>query len=66
MHKPENDPIMDEVYANRREISLHFGNDPKRYIAGIREMKRRAAEAGLSFLAYCKSVAGTEEMLPMA
>ena len=31
MHKPENDPIMDEVYANRREISLHFGNDPKRY-----------------------------------
>ncbi len=64
MHKPENDPIMDEVYANRREISLHFGNDPKRYIAGIREMKRRAAEAGLSFLAYCKSVAGTEEMLP--
>ena len=64
MHKPENDPIMDEVYANRREISLHFGNDPKRYIAGIREMKRRAAEVGLSFLAYCKSVAGTEEMLP--
>ena len=64
MHKPENDPIMDEVYANRREISLHFGNDPKRYIAGIREMKRRAAEAGLSFLAYCKSVAGTEDMLP--
>ena len=64
MHNPENDPIMDEVYANRREISLHFGNDPKRYIAGIREMKRRAAEAGLSFLAYCKSVAGTEEMLP--
>lgn len=64
MTKTDNDPIMDEVYANRREISLRFGNDPERYIAGIREMKRRAAAAGLSFLAYCKSVAGTEAMLP--
>ena len=53
---------MDEVYANRREISARFGNDPKRYIACIREMKHRAQEAGLSFLAYCKSVKGTEAM----
>ena len=66
MRKQENDPIMDEVYANRREISMRFGNDPKRYIACIREMKRRAQEAGLSFFAYCKSVMGTEAMLPMA
>ena len=66
MRKQETDPIMDEVYANRREISMRFGNDPKRYIACIREMKRRAQEAGLSFFAYCKSVMGTEAMLPMA
>ena len=66
MRKQKTDPIMDEVYANRREISARFGNDPKRYIACIREMKRCAQEAGLSFLAYCKSVMGTEAMLPMA
>ena len=66
MRKQENDPIMDEVYANRREISMRFGNDPTRYIACIREMKHRAQEAGLSFLAYCKSVMGTEAMLPMS
>ena len=66
MRKQETDPIMDEVYANRREISARFGNDPKRYIACIREMKRCAQEAGLSFLAYCKSVMGTKAMLPMA
>lgn len=54
----ETDPIMEEVYATRREISERFGHDPARYIASIREMKRRAAEAGMTFLAYCKSVAG--------
>jgi hypothetical protein len=62
----EEDPIMEEVYATRRKISERFGNDPKRYIAGICEMKRRAAESGMSFLAYCKSVIGTEALLPMA
>ena len=41
----DDNPIMAEVYANRREISERFGNDPKRYISAIREMKRRAAEA---------------------
>ena len=62
----EEDPIMEEVYATRRKISERFGNDPKRYIAGICEMKRRAQEAGLSFFAYCKSIIGTEAMFPMA
>ena len=61
----EEDCLMEEVYATRRRISARFGNDPKRYIASVREMKRRAQEAGLSFLAYCKSVMGTEAMLPM-
>ena len=60
----EEDPIMDEVYATRRKVSARFGNDPKRYLAGICEMKRRAVESGMSFLAYCKSVMGTEAMLP--
>ena len=64
MNRSENDPLMEDVYAHRREISLRFGNDPKHYIASIREMKRRAEEVGLSFFAYCKSVMGTEAMLP--
>ena len=38
------DAVMDEVYANRREISMRFGNDPKRYIACIRDMKRRVGD----------------------
>ncbi len=44
MNKFDNNPIMDEVYAVRHEISSRFGNDPKRYIASILEMKRRASE----------------------
>ena len=64
MRKQETDSVMNEIYANRREISMRFGNDPKCYIACIREMKRRAREAGMSFLAYCTSVMGTEAMLP--
>ena len=59
------DAVMDEVYANRREISMRFGNDPKRYIACIRDMKRRAKEAGVSFLKYCKSFAGADAMQPL-
>jgi len=65
MNKFDNNPIMDEVYAVRHEISSRFGNDPKQYIASIREMKRRAAEAGLSFLEYCRSVAGADAFLPV-
>ncbi len=65
MNKSENDPIMEEVYAIRHEISSRFGHDPKRYIESIREMKRCAAEAGLSFLEYCRSVAGANAFLPV-
>ena len=61
----EEDPIMDEVYAIRHETSSRFGNDPKRYIAGIREMQHRASEAGLSFLAYCQANIGTDALLPV-
>ena len=65
MEEKEEDPIMDEVYAVRHEISSRFGNDPKRYIESIREMKRRAGEAGLSFLEYCRSIVGTDAFLPV-
>ena len=65
MNKSENDPIMEEVFAVRHEISSRFGHDPKRYIESIREMKRCAAEAGLSFLEYCRSVAGANAFLPV-
>ena len=34
----DDDPIMEEVYAVRHEISARFGHDPKRYIESIREM----------------------------
>jgi hypothetical protein len=65
MNKSDDDPIMGEVYEIRREISSRFGNDPDRYIASIREMKRRASEAGLSFLEYCRSVSGDKAFLPV-
>ncbi len=65
MNKSDDNPIMDEVYAVRREISSRFENDPNRYIASIREMKHRAAEVGLTFLEYCRSVAGAESFLPV-
>ncbi len=54
MNKQYDNPVMDEVYAVRKEISGRFGNDPGRYIEFIREMKRKASDAGLSFLAYCQ------------
>lgn len=58
MNKQDDNPVMDEVYATRREISSRFGNDPKRYIEFIREMKRKASAAGLSFLTYCQMAGG--------
>ena len=54
MNRQDDNPVMDEVYATRKEISSRFGNDPKRYIEFIREMKSKASAAGLSFLAYCQ------------
>ena len=51
----EEDQMLEEVYATRRKISERCGNDPKRYMAGIRDIQRRATEAGLSFLAYCQA-----------
>ena len=65
MKVKEDDPIMDEVYTVRHEISSRFGNDPKRYIESIREMKRRASATGLSFLEYCRSIVGTDAFLPV-
>ena len=54
MNRSDDNPVMEEVYAARKEISSRFGNDPKRYIEFIREMKDKASAAGLSFLAYCQ------------
>jgi len=53
MLKQENDPIMDEVYANRREISARCGNDPSVYIAFMRNEESLSRKAGLSFADYC-------------
>ena len=38
MNKRDDNPVMDEVYATRKEISSRFDNDPKRYIEFICEM----------------------------
>ena len=54
MNKQDDNPVMNEVYATRKEISSRFGHDPKRYIEFIRDMKSKASAAGLSFLAYCQ------------
>ena len=65
MNKQDDNPVMDEVYATRKEISSRFGNDPKRYIEFIREMKRKASAAGLSFLAYCQMAGGVDLASPL-
>ncbi len=66
MNKQDDNPVMDEVYATRREISSRFGNDPKRYIEFIREMKRKTSAAGLSFLTYCQMAGGVNTKGPEA
>ena len=60
MNKQDDNPVMNEVYATRKEISSRFGHDPKRYIEFIREMKRNASAAGLSFLAYRQMTRGDD------
>ena len=65
MNKQDDNPVMNEVYATRKEISSRFGNDPKRYIEFIREMKRKASAAGLSFLAYCQMSGGVDLTSPL-
>ena len=65
MNKQDDNPVMNEVYATRKEISSRFGNDPKRYIEFIREMKRKASAAGLSFLAYCQMSGGVDLASPL-
>ena len=66
MNKQEDDnPVMNEVYATRKEISSRFGNDPKRYIEFIRDMKRKASDAGLSFLAYCQMTEDVDWVSPL-
>ena len=62
----EEDPILEEVYATRRKISGRCGNDPKRYMDGIRDIQRRATEAGMSFLAYCQAAIGTDLFQPVS
>ena len=65
MNKQDDNPVMNEVYAIRKEISSRFGNDPKRYIEFIREMKSNASAAGLSFLAYCQMSDGVDLASPL-
>ena len=65
MNKQDDNPVMNEVYATRKEISRRFGNDPKRYIEFIREMKSKASSAGLSFLAYCQMSGGVDLPSPL-
>ena len=65
MNKQDDNPVMNEVYATRKEISSRFGNDPKRYIEFIREMKSKASAAGLSFLAYYQMSGGVDLASPL-
>ena len=63
MPKEDFDPIMEEVYATRRKISMQFGNDPSRYIAAIREEIARAKSLGMTYREYC--LAQLEDKLPL-
>ena len=47
------DPIMDEVYAIRHDLSESCGHDASAYFNLVREEKERAKDLGMSYLDYC-------------
>ena len=47
------DPIMDEVYAIRRDLSAASGNDVSAYFNIMQSEKRAAKELGMSYFDYC-------------
>lgn len=51
----EYDPIMEEVYANRRAISAAYGNDPSAYVADMRQDVKNARDLGMDYVDYCIS-----------
>ena len=52
----KDDAVMEEVYANRRELSGQHGNDAMRYIRTIRDEVATAAAKGMSYVDYCLSL----------
>ena len=49
------DPIMDEVYAVRHELSAASGHDPGAYFVLVQNEKREANNRGMSYFEYCLS-----------
>ena len=47
------DPIMDEVYAIRHDLSESCGHDVSAYFNLVRKEKERAKDLGMSYLDYC-------------
>ena len=47
------DPIMDEVYAIRHDLSESCGHDASAYFNLVRKEKERAKDLGMSYLDYC-------------
>lgn len=47
------DPIMDEIYAIRHEISAASGHDVSAYFNLVQKEKREAASLGMTYFDYC-------------
>ena len=47
------DPIMDEVYAIRRDLSAASGYDVSAYFNIVQNEKQEAAKLGMSYFDYC-------------
>ena len=47
------DPIMDEVYSIRHDLSESCGHDANVYFNLVKDEKSRAKDLGMSYLDYC-------------
>ena len=47
------DPIMDEVYSIRHDLSESCGHDASVYFNLVKDEKSRAKDLGMSYLDYC-------------
>lgn len=51
--KMVSDPIMDEVYAIRHDLSMESGHDVSAYFNVVRNEKREAESIGMTYFEYC-------------
>lgn len=57
------DPIMDEVYAIRHDLSAASGHDAGVYFSLVQNEKREAESLGMSYFDYCLATVNRESSL---